>query len=59
MNAHSIMTVHKTPSPPCTCGQQKRHYNAKFKPIILCVKGLPYQSPPPTEPIDNLVIQID
>ena len=33
---------------PCMCGQQRCHCNAIFKPNILCVKGLPYQSPPPT-----------
>ena len=32
---------------PCTCGQQRCHCNAIFKPNLLCVKGLPYQSPPP------------
>ena len=40
---------------PCTCGHRTCHCYAKFKPNILCVKGLPYQSPPPTKPIDNLI----
>ena len=42
---------------PCTCGQQRCHCNAKFKPNLLCVKGLPYQSPPPTKPNKDLTIQ--
>src|ERR1700737_2635726 len=42
---------------PCTCGQQRRHCNARFKPYILCVKGVPYQSPPPIEANGNLTIQ--
>ena len=42
---------------PCTCGQQRCHYNAIFNSNILCVKGLPYQSPPPIEPNENLTIQ--
>ena len=41
----------------CTCGQQKCYCNAKFKPDLLCVKGLPYELPPPTKPNDNLIIQ--
>ena len=42
---------------PCMCGQQRCHYNARFKPYLLCVKGLPYQSPAPTIPNENLAIQ--
>ena len=42
----------------CACGQQRCHCNAKFKPYLLCVRGLPYQSPPPIEPNDNLTIQL-
>ena len=38
---------------PRVCGQQRCHYNARFKPDLLCVKGLPYQSSPPIEPNDN------
>ena len=41
----------------CECGQQRCHCNARFKPDLLCVKGLPYQSSPPIEPDDNLTIQ--
>ena len=42
---------------PCACGQQRCHCHARFKPDPLCVKGLPYQTPPPIEPNDNLTIQ--
>ena len=31
---------------PCTCGTQRCHCNSRFKPDILCVKGLPYQNTP-------------
>ena len=31
---------------PCTCGLQRCHCNARFKPNIICVKGLPYQANP-------------
>ena len=39
------------------CCQQRCHCNARFKPDLLCVKGLPYQSLPPTELNENLTIQ--
>ena len=42
---------------PCTCGLQRYHCNARFKPDIICVKGLPYQSNPPNNPENNLKIQ--
>ena len=42
---------------PCVCGLQRCNCNARFKPDILCVKGLPYQPSPPTEPNDTLTIQ--
>ena len=42
---------------PCTCNQQRCQCNARFKPDILCIKGLPYHSPPPLNPDDNLTIQ--
>ena len=42
---------------PCTCGLQRCHCNAMFKPTLLCVKGLPYQSPLPIELNENLTIQ--
>ena len=42
---------------PCTCYQQRCQCNAKFKPDMLCIKGLPYQSLPPLNPDDNLTIQ--
>ena len=41
----------------CTCGQQRCHCNARLKPDILCIKGLPYQSTPPITSSDNLTIQ--
>src|SRR5579875_1316304 len=31
--------------------------NARFKPDILCIKGLPHQNDPPQNPEDNLTIQ--
>jgi hypothetical protein len=37
------------------CGRD--HCNARFKPDLLCVRELPYQSTPPTFPADNLTIQ--
>ena len=42
---------------PCTCGLQSCHYNARFKPHIICIKGLPYQSNSPTTLENNLKIQ--
>jgi hypothetical protein len=42
---------------PCTCGTQRCHSNARFRPDILCVKGLPYQNEPPTNIDQNLIIQ--
>ena len=42
----------------CTCSQQRCNCNARFKPNILCVKGLQYQSLAPTEPNENLIIQL-
>ena len=41
----------------CSCEQQRCHCNARFKPYILCVKGLPHKNDPPTSPSDNLTIQ--
>ena len=32
---------------PCTCGTQRCQCNSRFRPDILCVKGLPYQNEPP------------
>jgi hypothetical protein len=37
----------------CTCGQQRCQRNARLKANILCIKGLPYQSPPPLNPDDK------
>jgi hypothetical protein len=42
---------------PCTCGTQRCHCNARFRPDILCIKGLPYQNEPPTNIDQNLTIQ--
>ena len=39
---------------PYTCSLQRCHCNARFKPNIICVKGLPYQANPPR---NNLKIQ--
>ena len=41
----------------CNCDQQKCCCNARLKPDILCVKGLPYQNDPPQNPVNNLTIQ--
>jgi hypothetical protein len=32
---------------PCTCNTHKCHCHARFRPDILCVKGLPYHNVPP------------
>ena len=32
---------------PCTCGAQRYHCNARFKPNLLCIIGHPYNHPPP------------
>ena len=42
---------------PCTCDLQRCHCNARFKPDIICVKGLSYQANSPTTPVNNLKIQ--
>ena len=42
---------------PCTCQQHRCHCNARFKPDILCIKGLPYQDTPLLNPGDNLTVQ--
>ena len=42
---------------PCTCGLQRCHCNARFKPDILCIKGLSYQANLPIAPINSLKIQ--
>ena len=43
---------------PCTCDLQRCHCNARCKPDILCVSGLPYQANSPTTPENNLKIQL-
>jgi hypothetical protein len=42
---------------PCTCNQNRCHCNARFKPNLLCIKGLPHLNTPPTHPTDNLTVQ--
>ena len=42
---------------PCTCNTQRCHCNARLKPDILCVKGLPYKALPPNHINPNLTIQ--
>ena len=42
---------------PCTCGTQRCHYDSRFRPDILCVKGLPYQNESPTNIDQTLTIQ--
>jgi hypothetical protein len=43
---------------PCTCSTQRCHCNSRFRPDILCVRGLPYQNDPPTDIDPNLTIQL-
>lgn len=42
---------------PCTCGRQRCQCNARLKPDLICIKGLPHKSNPPLLPTDNLTIQ--
>ena len=42
---------------PCICSTNRCHCNARFRPDILYVKGLPYQSNPPIDIDPNLTIQ--
>ena len=42
---------------PCTCSLQRCHCTVRFKPDIICVKGLPNQANPPTTLENNLKIQ--
>jgi len=42
---------------PCTCRQHRCHCNAWFKPDLLCIKGFPHQTIPPSHPTDNLTVQ--
>jgi hypothetical protein len=41
----------------CTCNTPRCHCNARFKPDLLCVWGIPYQHPPPTTPTSSITIQ--
>jgi len=40
----------------CTCRTQRCHCISRFRPNILCVKGLPYQNVPPTNIDQNVTI---
>jgi hypothetical protein len=40
-----------------SCGPHRCHCNARYKPDILCVRGLPFNSRPPRLPNPNLTIQ--
>ena len=42
---------------PNTCGHQRCHCNARFKPDIICSKGLSYQTNPSTNLVNKLKIQ--
>ena len=42
---------------PCTSGAQRFHYNAKFKPDILCIIGHPYKYLPLEAPTLEITIQ--
>ena len=42
---------------PCTCETQQCHCNARLKPDILCVRGLPYNDPPPDHVKHEYTIQ--
>jgi hypothetical protein len=42
---------------PCICFTSRCNCNAKYKPDILCVQGLPHLSPPPLTIDPSLTIQ--
>jgi hypothetical protein len=42
---------------PCICNHQRCQCNARFKPDILCVRGILYQQNPPLYPYPNIIIQ--
>ena len=42
---------------PCTCRNQRCHYNARVKLDLICIKRLSYQSNPSIGPDNNLKIQ--
>ena len=47
---------------PCTCGTQRCHCNARFKPHILCIIGHPYDHLPPKAPYTrnhHIIYRID
>ena len=41
----------------CSCEQQRCQCNARFKQDILCIKGHPFNSDPPSYPSDNFTIR--
>jgi hypothetical protein len=42
---------------PCTCLTQRCQCNARLRPDILCIHGIPYQGTPPTQVNASLTIQ--
>jgi hypothetical protein len=42
---------------PCTYNTPRCHCNARFKPDLLCVTGIPYQHQTPTTPTPTITIQ--
>jgi hypothetical protein len=42
---------------PCSCTLHRCMCYAQLRPDILCVRGLPYNSPPPANPHPHLTIQ--
>ena len=57
----SIITPKKTQFPIgyflAHARTQRCHCNSRFRPDILCIKGLPYQNDPPTDIDPNFTIQ--
>jgi hypothetical protein len=42
---------------PCVCQSPRCHYDARLKPDILCIRGIPYKHEPPHQPSPNVIIQ--
>ena len=42
---------------PYTCSRQRCYWNARCKPDVICIKGLPYQANPPITLENNFRIQ--
>jgi hypothetical protein len=61
----NVGTFHDTPPDnivppwllPCSCGPHRCHCHACLKPDLLCVCGLAYNNPPPTQPNPAFIIQ--